>query len=234
MLKQFGREIWTVDGPNVAVVGFRYPTRMAVIRLSEGSLFVWSPIQLTNALRAEVEALGQVRHIVAPNSLHHLFLREWKHAYAGAKIYAPPGLRKKRRDIVFDADLGSAPGPDWVGEIEQIAMQGNLITTEIVFFHVKSGTVLFTDLIQQLPADLISGWRAIVAKLDLMVGPEPSVPRKFRIAFTNRGPARDALECILAWPAEKVLMAHGTPVEKDASSYLRRAFGWLTVRGKRP
>jgi hypothetical protein len=234
MLEQFGREIWIVDGPNVAVVGFRYPTRMAVIRLSEGSLFVWSPVQLTDALRTEVDAIGRVRHIIAPNSLHHLFLREWKHAYAEAQIYAPPGLRKKRRDIVFDADLGSAPSPDWVGEIDQIVMHGNLITTEVVFFHVKSGTVLFADLIQQLPASLISGWRAIVAKLDLMVGPEPSVPRKFRVAFTNRGAARESLERILAWPAEKVLMAHGTPVEKDAASYLRRTFGWLTVRGEKP
>jgi hypothetical protein len=108
-------------------------------------------------------------------------------------------------------------------------MRGNLITTEVVFFHGKSGTVLFTDLIQQLPTNLISGWRALVAKLDLMVGPEPSVPRKFRAAFTNRRAARDSLEHILAWPVEKVLMAHGTPVEKDARAYLRRAFRWLTA-----
>lgn len=108
-------------------------------------------------------------------------------------------------------------------------MQGNLITTEVVFFHAKSGTVLFTDLIQQLPASSFSGWRALVAKLDLMVGPEPSVPRKFRVAFTNRRAARDSLERIFAWPAEKVLMAHGTPVEKDAPAFLRRAFGWLAA-----
>jgi Domain of unknown function (DUF4336) len=229
MLKEFGHEIWTADGPDVAVVGFHYPTRMAVMRLSDGSLFIWSPIQLADSLRAEVDTVGQVRHIIAPNSLHHLFLPEWKHAYPGAKVYAPPGLRKKRKDLVFDADLASAPSRDWVEEIDQVLMRGNLITTEVVFFHGKSGTVLFTDLIQQLPTNLISGWRALVAKLDLMVGPEPSVPRKFRAAFTNRRAARDSLEHILAWPVEKVLMAHGTPVEKDARAYLRRAFRWLTA-----
>ncbi len=164
---------------------------------------------------------------MAPNSLHHLFLPEWKNAYPEARIYAPPGLRKKRKDIVFDADLGNAPNPDWATEIDQILMRGNLITTEVVFFHVESATVLFTDLIQQLPASLFSGWRALVAKLDLMVGPEPSVPRKFRLAFTNRRAARNSLERIFAWPVEKVLMAHGTPVEKDAPAFLRRAFGWL-------
>jgi Domain of unknown function (DUF4336) len=229
MLKPFGDEVWIADGPDVVIVGFHYPTRMAVVRLSDGRLFIWSPIQLSEILRAEVDALGQVRHIIAPNSLHHLFLPEWKNAYPGAKVDAPPGLRKKRKDIVFDADLENAPDPDWASDIDQVLMQGNLITTEVVFFHVKSGTVLFTDLIQQLPAGSFSGWRALVAKLDLIIGPEPSVPRKFRVAFTNRRAARNSLERIFAWPAEKVLMAHGTPVEKDARAFLRRAFGWLAA-----
>jgi hypothetical protein len=229
MLKPFGREVWTADGPDVVIAGFHYPTRMAVIRLSDRSLFIWSPIKLTDNLRAAVDSLGQVRHIVAPNSLHHLSLPDWKRAYPGAMVYAPPGLRGKRRDIVFDADLGHAPSADWAGEIDQVMMQGNLITTEVVFFHATSGTVLFTDLLQQLPASSFSGWRALVAKLDLMVGPEPSVPRKFRIAFTNRRAARDALQRIFAWPVEKVLMAHGTPVDNDARTFLRRAFRWLAA-----
>jgi hypothetical protein len=229
MLKQFGPDIWIADGIDVAVAGFHYPTRMAVLRLSDGRLFIWSPIPFTETLRTEVDALGEVRHIVAPNSLHHLFLSGWQSAYPGARVYAAPGLRKKRKDIVFDADLGHAPDLQWATEIDQVLIEGNLITTEVVFFHVRSGTVIFTDLIQQFPAGSFSGWRAWVAKLDLMVGPEPSVPRKFRIAFTNRGAARESLERIFAWPAEKVLMAHGTPVEMDARAFLRRAFGWLAA-----
>ena len=176
-----------------------------------------------------MDAVGQVRHIIAPNSLHHLFLPEWKHAYPKAKLFAPPGLRKKRKDLAFDADLESLPSPYWAEDIDQVLMLGNVITTEVVFFHFKSGTVLFTDLIQQLPVSLISGWRAAVAKLDLMVEREPSVPRKFRLAFTNRRAARESLERVLAWPAKKVLMAHGMPVEGDAGAYLRRTFGWLTA-----
>ncbi|GLR86782.1 DUF4336 domain-containing protein [Bradyrhizobium iriomotense] len=228
MLREFGRDIWIADGPNVAVAGFDYPTRMAVIRLSGRNLLIWSPTKLTETLRETIEAFGEVRHIVAPNSLHHLFLPEWKRVYAGAKLYAPPGLRKRRPHISFDADLGDIPNSDWTGEIDQVLVRGNLITTEVVFFHASSGTVLFTDLLQQIPPHLLSGWRSAVAKLDLMIGPEPSVPRKFRIAFIDRRRARAALERVLAWPVERVLMAHGTPVETDASAFLRRAFGWLT------
>jgi hypothetical protein len=228
MLTQFGREIWIADGPAVATGGFHYATRMAVIRLSGGGLLIWSPIKLADSLRAEVDALGDVRYLVAPNSLHHLFLDDWRRAYASAKLYAPPGLRKKRKDIDFDGNLGDAPVGEWAGEIDQVLVPGNLITAEVVFFHHKSGTVLFTDLIQQFPDDWFSGWRAIVARLDLMVGPEPRVPRKFRNTFVNRRAARAALTRILARPAEKVLMAHGTPIEEDGRAFIRRAFRWLT------
>ncbi|PWB80557.1 MAG: hypothetical protein C3F11_17610 [Methylocystaceae bacterium] len=228
MLKQFGHEIWIADGPIVAVAGFRYPTRMAVIRLSDGGLFVWSPIALSDDLRAEVDALGDVRHLVAPNSLHHLFLDDWRRAYTSAKSYAPPGLRQKRKDIDFDGDLADAPIAAWADDIDQVSMPGNLITTEVVFFHRKSRVVLFTDLIQHFPADWFSGWRAIVARLDLMAAPEPSVPRKFRNATIDRRVARASLEHILAWPAEKVLMAHGEPIDEDGRAFIGRAFRWLT------
>lgn len=229
MLKPFGPEIWIADGTElVAALGFHYPTRMAVIRLAGGDLFIWSPVALTDELRAEVEALGTVHHLVAPNALHHVFIGDWKRAFPNASIYAPPGLRKKRNDLQFAGDLTDVGMPGWSGEIEQVAMTGNAITTEIVFFHLRSGTALFTDLLQQLPDGWFSGWRALVAKWDLMVGPEPSVPRKFRIAFTNRRAARDAIGRVLSWPVDKVLMAHGTPVTADGQAFLKRAFGWLT------
>jgi hypothetical protein len=83
MLQSFGDDIWLADGPETVVAGFRYPTRMAVIRLPGRSLFIWSPVALSDALRAAVDALGQVDHIVAPNSLHHLFLGEWQAATPG-------------------------------------------------------------------------------------------------------------------------------------------------------
>lgn len=227
-LNEFGREIWTAEGPDVvAMMGFPYPTRMAIIRLTGNRLLVWSPIALTEGLRSKVDALGNVSYLVAPNSLHHLFIADWNRAYPDARIYAAPGLREKRKDIDFDSELDGTPVPEWSEAIEYVVVRGNAITNEAVFFHSNSGTVIFTDLIQQLPEGWLSGWRAIVAKLDLMVGPEPSVPRKFRVAFSNRRAARASVEHILAWPAEKVLMAHGTPVLENGQAFLRRAFRWL-------
>ncbi|WP_306258586.1 hypothetical protein [Pararhizobium sp. IMCC21322] len=72
MLKSFGHDIWIADGSMaVAVAGFHYPTRMAVIRLPNDALFVWSPIPLTDELREQVTALGSVEHLTAPKMAMH-------------------------------------------------------------------------------------------------------------------------------------------------------------------
>ena len=227
-LQPFGPEIWLADGRQVEVIGFRYPTRMAVIRLSDGGLFIWSPVELSDDLRRDLSDLGEVRHLVAPNSLHHLFLAEWRAAYPQAALYAAPGLKARRKDLGFDAELGGAPLPEWVGDIDHVVVRGNRITTEIVFFHRPSGTVLFTDLLQQFPPGWFRGWRALIARWDLMTESDPSVPRKFRRAVVDRGAARTAVQRILAWPSSKVVMAHGPPVERDGQAFIARAFRWLT------
>ncbi len=228
MLQEFGPGIWITDGPAIeAAAGFRYPTRMAVIMLANRDLVLWSPTAISDDLRAALEALGTVRFLVAPNSLHHTFLGDWQRAYPEATALAPPGLREKRRDVRFDGDLADGPIAAWAGEIDLAIMWGNRITTEVVLFHRQSGTTIFTDLIQQFHPGWFRGWRAIVARLDLMVAEEPTVPRKFRIAFTDRHAAREGLRRILAWPTRKVLIAHGPPVTDGGQAFLRRAFRWL-------
>jgi hypothetical protein len=227
MLDAFGQDIWLASGPVVAVAGFRYPTRMAVIRLSHSKLFIWSPVALSNDLREAIDALGEVGWLIAPNTLHDLFLTEWQRAYPAAAIYAPPGLREKRKDLRFSRDLSNGSATPWPGEIEYAVVDGNLITTEAVFFHAGSRTVLFTDLIQQFNPGWFTGWRSVIARMDGLVTAEPRVPRKFRYAFFARGRARSALTRIAAWPADQMVMAHGSPIQKDAQAVVRRAFKWL-------
>lgn len=227
MLTPFGENLWLADGPVVESYGFRYPTRMAVIRLDEGGLFVWSPVALTEELRAAVDALGVVRFLVTPTAMHHVALPGWRAAYPDAKLVAAPGSRERASHIAFDDDLTDAPSPAWAREIDQVLVRGNRIATEAVFFHRASRTVLIADLLQQFPPGWFSGWRALVAKLDRMTGAEPQTPMKFRMAFADRKAARADLRRILDWPVEKVVIAHGAPVTADGKAFLARAFGWL-------
>jgi Domain of unknown function (DUF4336) len=232
-LRPFGRDIWIADGSVVSFFGFAYPTRMAVIRLSDSRLFVWSPIALQAALRHEVDVLGPVHFLVSPNRLHHLFLAEWKAAYPQAKLYASPGLRKKRKDLAFDAELADASEPEWAAEIDQVAMRGSPLT-EVVFFHRASRTAIFADLIQNFPHDWFPGWRGVVARLDGICAPHPGAPREWRASFLNRRLARASLKRILDWPVEGVLIAHGDPVTANGIVSVRDAFHWLLGRKARP
>jgi hypothetical protein len=228
MLEPFARDIWICSGPTVtAAAGFHYPTRMVIIRLSKGDLVVWSPVALGHGLGEAVTDFGPVRWIIAPNSLHDTFLADWQARFPEAAVLAPPELPEKRRDIAFAGNLPEDVPDDWIGEIELVLVGGNRITTEAVLFHRPSGTAIFCDLLQQFPPGWFRGWRALVARLDLMTGEEPRVPRKFRLAFTDRQAAREAIERVLPWPAERVLVAHGSPVLKDGQAFLARAFAWL-------
>jgi hypothetical protein len=227
LLEPFAEDFWLAAGPAVVSAGFRYPTRSAVIRLSDGGLFIWSPIALTEALRAEVDVLGEVRFLVTPTQMHHLSLTAWQRAYPKAVLYAAPRSRQRRLEIVFDDDLNDAPPPGWVGQIDQVIMRGSAIAEEVVFFHRKSGVALFADLLQNFPKGWFRGWQALVAQLDGMVADEPRMPQKFRLAFTNRAAARASLARVLAWPVERVVMAHGEPIRSDGAAFLKRAFRWL-------
>ncbi len=223
----FGSDIWIAHGAHVAVAGFHYGTRMTIIRMPDGGSWLHSPVAMSTGLRTAVDALGPVRHLVAPNHLHHLALGDWAEAYPDARVHAPPGLRRKRADLTFHADLTDTPDPAWAGVIDQVIVPGNLITKEVVFFHRPSATVIFTDLLQQFPPGWFKGWRGAIARMDGMVGSAPNVPKKFRMATTGRAAARKAIGQVLDWPAEKLIIAHGDPVPSDAGTALRNAFGWL-------
>lgn len=229
-LQQFGPEIWVADGPVASFHSFPYSTRMAVIRLSNGDLFVWSPIALSGSLRVSIDALGPIRHLVSPNSLHHLFLAEWQSAYPAARLYASPRLRRKRKDLTFQAELGDAPEPAWAADVDQAVVHGSFALTEVVFFHRSSHTALFADLIQNFPRDWFKGWRGVVARFAGIVAPTPGAPRDWRASFLRRRAARVALAQVLTWPIKRVVIAHGELPTAEGAAFVRRAFAWLLGR----
>lgn len=226
-LQSFGPEIWTCEGPVVDFYGFPYPTRMAIIRLADGSLFVWSPVALDDDLKAEVDALGHVAHLVSPNKIHHLFLGIWRDAYPTAVMHAGPGLSRRRPDLAFTGELGDEPVAAWAEDIDQVHFSGSFVMTEIVFLHRKSRTAIFADLIENFPPDWFKGWRAVLARLDGIVSPNYGAPREWRATFWRRRNARAALGKILAFAPERVVIAHGEMAHSEGERFIRNAFRWL-------
>jgi hypothetical protein len=200
---------------------------MTVVRLPNGDLWVWSPTGLTEGLAADLEALGPVRHLVEPNKLHHLFLPEWISAYPDARVYAPPGLAKKRRDLTFDAELGDEPDAGWAGEIDQVVFRGSLFMDEVVFYHRHSKSTLVCDLIQKFDPKTLRGFHRLLMRLDGLVGPDGSTPREWRASFWNRRAGREALRKALEWDAERLVIAHGIWVQENGTEAMQRSLAWL-------
>jgi hypothetical protein len=152
VLKQVAADVWIVDGPEIhfSYLGLKFPcpTRMTLIRLPDGGLWVHSPTSLTDALAGRVRRAGPVRFLIAPNTLQYRWIPEWKARFPDAPVYAAPGLeRSARRPIPIDHVLGPAPPPAWTGIIDQVVVRGDMLI-EIAFFHFPSRTLVLTDLIE--------------------------------------------------------------------------------------
>lgn len=227
MLEEFAPSLYLADGPSVPFLSIPYPTRMALVPLTDGSLWVWSPIALTDDLAREVNDLGVVRHIVSPNKLHHLYLQQWQQRWPEASVYAPPGLAKKKPDIRFDAQLDDEPDPAWAEAIDQTIFRGSLFMEEVVFFHRASKTAIFCDLIQRHHEADLSGFKRWVMRLDGLTGENGSTPREWRASFLNRAPARHAREQVFGWQAQRLLIAHGACLRAGAEPVIRSALSWI-------
>jgi pimeloyl-ACP methyl ester carboxylesterase len=94
VLAPFADGVWLDEAP-VRFLGMRLHATMTVIRLTDGSLLLHSPVAMTAERRAAVEALGPVAHLYSPNTFHHLRIGDWKAAFPSAKLHAPSGLAKK-------------------------------------------------------------------------------------------------------------------------------------------
>jgi len=227
MIAQFGADIYVSDGPAVPFFGFPYPTRMVLVRLADGNCWVWSPVDLTDELYSAVCDIGTVRHIVSPNKIHHLFLAQWSERFPQARLYAPPGLARRKPEIRFDAVLGDEPDPVWAADIDQVIFRGSFAMEEVVFFHRKSHTAIFGDLIQRFPEAAARGWKGALMRLDGLVGAHGSAPREWRATFLRRAGARAARERVLGWKPQRLVIAHGECVHDGAYPVIEEALGWI-------
>jgi Domain of unknown function (DUF4336) len=236
VLEQVHDALWIAEGELVSFYGLPYPTRSVIARLANGDLWVWSPVKLTAGLRNEVDGLGSVRHLVSPNKLHHLYLREWKAAYPEAKVWGPRTTIKKRPDIEFQEALVDSPPAEWPADIDQAWFRGSPAMDEIVFFHRPSATVIIADLIQTFSDQFLRehwGWWRFLARLDGLTQDKACAPLEWRLSFINRAAARRARDKVLNWNCQRVIVAHGELPHANGKAFLANSFRWLgTSSGK--
>jgi hypothetical protein len=231
MLEQLGPDLWVAEGGTVSFFGFDYPTRMVVVRLDDGGLWLWSPIELSPELESQVAALGPVRHLVSPNKLHYLFLAAWSERFPAAKLWATATTIAKVKGVHFWGTLTGDPPPDWAGQIDQYHFTNSRFLDEITFFHRKSRTAIIADLSQPFSRAFLKRhwpwWLRWIARLAKMTEGWGYPPVEVRFTFRHRASARAKLRALIDENPERVVVAHGEIVRSGGAAYLRRAFSWL-------
>ncbi|MGH7814462.1 MAG: DUF4336 domain-containing protein [Candidatus Binataceae bacterium] len=232
--KTLAPDLWVFDQPDFNPGVGKIGTRMTVIRLPGGGLFLHSPIRLDEETKAALDSLGEVHAIVAPSRAHHLFVGDYAKAWPSAKLHAAPGIAGEirdlrawfgaRRDLKFDSILGDEPHPDWAGAIEQHLFRGASALNEVVFFHPAARTLIFTDLAFNLPADFL-GPRFFFRLRGTLghFGPDGLI----RLVIRDRAAARESVARILKWDFDRVIVAHGDIVESGGHAKVEAGFAFL-------
>jgi hypothetical protein len=222
MITAWAEDVWTL-AREARFFGVETGTRMTIVRLSEGGLFVLSPVALDDETRRAVDALGEVRAVVAPSIFHHLFVGQWMTAYPKAVFAACPGLEWKRTDLAFTCVLGDQPHPVWANDLEQVYFSARR-ENEIDLFHAKSRTLLCTDALLNLSTHPRRSTR-FVAKL--MKNSGPGLGWMEPIMIRDRRLARRQVDRMLAWDFDRIILAHGAPVGAGGRAVLAKAYAWL-------
>jgi hypothetical protein len=227
-LEQVAQSLWIGEGGIVDFYGFAYPTRCVIVRLDSGALWVWSPVELTERLRREVEALGPIRHLVSPNKLHHLHLASWRSTFPGASLWhrqfgGIPNGPFNPNWMTIRRLPGSGKSKAW--------FRGSIYMDEIAFFHRSSRTAIVADLIQTFTDDFLRAhwrpWQRPLAASGGIVAAKAQAPLDWRLSFLNRKPARAARDKVLRWDCERVIVARGAWQRSDGSSFMRGSLSWL-------
>ncbi len=230
-LKPIGQDIWIVDGPHISFYGMPFSTRMTVIRLKNGDIFLHSPTELTEDLRAEIAELGPVKYLISPNWIHYAYIAEWAAACPQAQSWAAPGVEKRalkhKSDVEFDHDLAKAEPAVWAGQIDQLLVGGSIVHREYVFFHRASKTLILTDLIENFEAKALPFWFRPIAKLVGVRDPDGKMPLDMWMTFRKgRDALRASVEQMIDWNPAYIVLAHGRCFSQDCQQELRRAFRW--------
>lgn len=227
MLQPIAPDIWHMQHPFVAG-GIRITSRMTVVRLSSGGLWLHSPVPMPTLARAQMQKLGEVKFIVAPNKMHHLFAKDYVAAYPQAQLFGAPGLPAKRPDLSTMRELGRSAEPAWQPDFEQVFFDGIPIGNETAWFHVPSRTLVLTDLCQYWEGAL--PFAAAMYAHATGVRKRLAVPRTIRLMVRDRKAAAESAARILQWPFERVIVAHNAVIEHGAHEAVERAFAWFTPK----
>jgi len=228
-LRQIDLNLWVAE-QTLKFWQLEVGTRMTIVRLKNGKLIVFSPIKINEKIIQKIDKIGKVNYIIIPNLYHHLFAAEFQAIYPQAEVWGIPGLELKRPDLKLDKILNKDDRSIW-DEIEYLFFAGFKVIgdfndiNEFVFLHKESKTLIITDTAFNFDETFPLKTRLISRAIGSYKILRPSWLEK--IATKEKDKVKNSVQKILNWDFERVIMAHGTIVEKDCKEKFKRGYEWF-------
>ncbi|WED24903.1 DUF4336 domain-containing protein [Vibrio sp. JC009] len=204
--------------------GLTHIHRMVLFRISEDSLIVHSPIELTTSLQKALSKIGKVRAVIVPSPAYHQHLSEWWLAYPQALFYATPTTIQKRTDLNFDGALSGNTPQLWKGELYQTAILGLTTPRKMVFCDPVSRTLVLTDNLLAVQPSLPMGQK--LATWVHGIHTELKMPYSDKRHVSHMPLLRASVQEIMTWPFDRILTNNGLEYRQDAKSTFYQAFWW--------
>ena len=223
-LVQHAEGLWTVSGPH-RFFGLHLGTRMTVIRLPDGALWLHSVVAIDDLLADEIQAkAAQSAHRDAeplPPRLRdrrHPAVAHGPGARTGGDAPEAAGAADRRRA------LRDGRTPSGAASSTPVHIDGSMLD-ETVFVHGPSRTLICADLVENFDTSPHLPTRLYLkaAGLEGRVG----WSRFLRRVYRDRRATRRSLERVLALDFDRIVLAHGRVLEQGGPAALRDAYRWL-------
>lgn len=215
-MEQVKEGVWVIHSEVKVAPGTFLPLQTSIVRLPDQTLLIYSPIRFSEQDLAVIRVLGDVRHIVAPNLMHHLFFGPAAAAFPDATTWAAPGLAAKRPDLKFDQVLSADTN---IPGVQFIAIDGIPVLNEFVMF--AHNTLFCADLFMNIhsPKNLPSKLASQLAGTYQRV----AISRLLKVTTRDSQAFRASVVRVLQLPFSTLVPCHGDIVLSDAHTLCTQA-----------
>ena len=224
MLEFIHENLWIAKKP-MDILGLDFGTVMTIVRMSNGNLFVHSPIEPGEELVRQINSIGPVEVVVSPNNFHHHYILDFLEYTPDCDYFYAPGLEKKLKNIPDSLNcrrklspFGSTP---WDKDIEHLHISGMPFLDEYVFYHRDSKTLIASDLLIDIENCDHKFSRLLYSVLGVK-GNGPGQSRLFKSCIRDKEEYNSAIERLGEWDINKMIVNQGGVINIDQQDLVPR------------
>lgn len=223
MLTKITDGIWGYEQDLRLPLGMRLPSRTTLVRLTDGSLVMHSPLGFDEETAKAIDELGEVKTIIAPSCIHYLFLTAATKRWPDARVLGAPGLEKKApvKGVAFEPLPHDGVVEGLGDDLVVRRIDGVPYITEHVFLHRPTGSLVVTDLVFNLHR--CSSWGMRLYLRCMGAWEKTAQSAIWRVLTKDKPAAAESARAVLALDFDRLVVAHGDVVTENARAVLESA-----------